>query len=184
MNLGETIYRLRTKQNMSQGDLADVLDVSRQSVSKWENNSATPDLDKLIKMSDLFQVSLDELVGRPPCPGPAPASKTPPTPNSLTTADMISILLLLFGILIPVVVLATAESHNSSFLMVLGLFLIPPAATICAAINTPHNTLLFRAFMVYDIVFGVLALLAANVLSPIIAVIYFFAAGIWIDKRA
>ncbi|MBR3972850.1 MAG: helix-turn-helix transcriptional regulator [Oscillospiraceae bacterium] len=63
MNLGENIYRLRTEKNMSQGSLADALGVSRQSVSKWENNSATPELDKLIKMSELFSVTLDELAG-------------------------------------------------------------------------------------------------------------------------
>lgn len=63
MNLGENIYRLRTEKNMSQGGLADALGVSRQSVSKWENNSATPELDKLIRMSNLFGVTLDELVG-------------------------------------------------------------------------------------------------------------------------
>lgn len=62
MNLGEKIYKLRTKQNLSQGDVADALDVSRQSVSKWENNSAVPDLDKIIKLAELFGVSLDELV--------------------------------------------------------------------------------------------------------------------------
>ena len=64
MNLGENIHRLRTEKNMSQGDLADALDVSRQSVSKWENGSAVPELEKLIKMSDLFGVTLDELTGR------------------------------------------------------------------------------------------------------------------------
>ena len=64
MNLGERIYELRNKKNLSQGDLSDALDVSRQSVSKWENNMAIPDLDKLIKLSDIFEVSLDELVGR------------------------------------------------------------------------------------------------------------------------
>lgn len=63
MNLGENIYRLRTSKNMSQGDLADALEVSRQSVSKWENDSAVPELEKLIKMSELFGVTLDELVG-------------------------------------------------------------------------------------------------------------------------
>ena len=69
MNLGENIYRFRTEKNMSQGDLADALDVSRQSVSKWENNSATPELEKLIKMSSLFGISLDELVsGKAPQP--------------------------------------------------------------------------------------------------------------------
>ena len=47
---------------MSQGDLAEKLNVSRQSVSKWETGASTPDLDKLIAMSELFQVTLDELV--------------------------------------------------------------------------------------------------------------------------
>ena len=64
MNLGEKIYQLRSEKNLSQGDLADKLDVSRQSVSKWENNTAVPDLDKLIKICDIFEISLDELTGR------------------------------------------------------------------------------------------------------------------------
>lgn len=64
MNLGERIYELRNEKNLSQGDLADALDVSRQSVSKWENNMAVPDLDKLIKLCDIFEISLDELTGR------------------------------------------------------------------------------------------------------------------------
>ncbi|MBO5334114.1 MAG: helix-turn-helix transcriptional regulator [Clostridia bacterium] len=64
MNLGERIYALRNEKNLSQGDLADALDVSRQSVSKWENNMAVPDLDKLIKLCDVFEISLDEIVGR------------------------------------------------------------------------------------------------------------------------
>lgn len=62
MSLGEMIYKLRTEKNLSQGDLAEKLNVSRQSISKWENNSAVPDLDKIIKLSDIFEVSLDELV--------------------------------------------------------------------------------------------------------------------------
>ena len=62
MNLGENIHDYRVQKNYSQGDLANELDVSRQSVSKWENNSAQPELDKLVKMSKLFNVTLDELV--------------------------------------------------------------------------------------------------------------------------
>ena len=62
MNLGENIYKFRTEANMSQTDLANALEVSRQSVSKWENNSAVPDLERLINMSKLFDVTLDELV--------------------------------------------------------------------------------------------------------------------------
>ncbi len=62
MNLGERIYELRSRAGLSQGELADGLGVSRQAVSKWENNSSVPDLDKLLKMSEIFSVSLDELV--------------------------------------------------------------------------------------------------------------------------
>lgn len=62
MNFGETIYTLRTKNNLSQGELADKLDVSRQSVSKWENNVAVPELDKIIRMSEIFGVTVDSLV--------------------------------------------------------------------------------------------------------------------------
>ncbi len=77
MNIGENIYKYRTANNMSQTDLANALEVSRQSVSKWENNSAVPDLERIIKMSKLFDVTLDELVygekPKPPAP-PAPPS--------------------------------------------------------------------------------------------------------------
>ena len=62
MQLGDRIYKLRTQKNMSQGELADALEVSRQSVSKWETNASVPELDKLVKLSELFGVSLDELV--------------------------------------------------------------------------------------------------------------------------
>jgi transcriptional regulator with XRE-family HTH domain len=76
MNLGETIYRLRTEKNMSQGDLADALDVSRQSVSKWETGGSVPDLDKLIKLSEIFDVTLDELVlNRQPQPQTQPVTQ-------------------------------------------------------------------------------------------------------------
>jgi len=62
MNLGENIYSNRTRCHLSQGDLADSLDVSRQSISKWENNAATPELDKLVRMCSIFDITLDELV--------------------------------------------------------------------------------------------------------------------------
>ncbi len=62
MTLGETIQEQRTKQNMSQGDLANELEVSRQSVSKWETDASVPELSKLVKMCEVFHISLDELV--------------------------------------------------------------------------------------------------------------------------
>lgn len=76
MTLAEKILALRTERSLSQGDLAEKLDVSRQSVSKWETGQSVPELDKLIKLADLFGVSVDQLVreGDPP----KPAVETPP----------------------------------------------------------------------------------------------------------
>lgn len=64
MTIGQKIYELRNERKLSQTDLADMLDVSRQSVSKWETDMSVPELDKLIKLCNLFDVSLDELAGR------------------------------------------------------------------------------------------------------------------------
>ena len=75
MSLGTTISRLRAEHHLSQGDLAEALEVSRQSVSKWETDSSVPDLDKLVKLSQLFGVTLDELVTGAE---PQPKAETPP----------------------------------------------------------------------------------------------------------
>ena len=89
MTLGENIYRYRTERNWSQGDLAEALDVSRQSISKWENNLAAPDLDKLIKLHTVFNVTLDELVlGEVPNEPPTPIEvPIPPAEVSVPAPD-------------------------------------------------------------------------------------------------
>lgn len=102
MNLGENIYRLRTEKNMSQGDLADALEVSRQSVSKWENNSAVPELDKVIRLAQIFEITIDELItGQPPAH--STQSLIPPTRTligiALLCCSIVSmVLFLLFGL--------------------------------------------------------------------------------------
>lgn len=55
---------LRTKQNISQQQLADVIGVSQQSVNKYENHSVEPDIDTIIKIADYFSVTVDYLIGR------------------------------------------------------------------------------------------------------------------------
>ena len=62
MTLGERLTALRKNRGMSQDALAETLGVSRQSVSKWETDTSVPDLDNLVRLSDLFAVTLDELV--------------------------------------------------------------------------------------------------------------------------
>ncbi len=62
MTLGEHIQELRNARGLSQTDLAEAMDVSRQSVSKWETGTSTPDLEKLLRLADYFHLSLDQLV--------------------------------------------------------------------------------------------------------------------------
>ncbi len=62
MTLGEKISKLRKEYNYTQEQLADVLGVTRQSISKWESNIACPETEKLIKMGKLFECSMDYLL--------------------------------------------------------------------------------------------------------------------------
>lgn len=62
MILSEKIMMLRKQKGWSQEDLAEKLGISRQSVSKWESTASIPDLDKIIKMSEIFNVSTDYLL--------------------------------------------------------------------------------------------------------------------------
>ena len=60
----EKLIQRRKEQGMTQEDLAERLSVSRQTVSKWENGECMPDADKFIRLSDILEISLDELAGR------------------------------------------------------------------------------------------------------------------------
>ncbi len=64
--LGNKLYELRKKAGLSQEELAEKLNVSRQAVSKWECGESLPDTNNLITISKLYGVSLDELVGNEP----------------------------------------------------------------------------------------------------------------------
>lgn len=62
MTIADRIQSLRKAKGMSQEELADAVGVSRQAVSKWESEQATPDLDKVVIMSDVFEVTTDYLL--------------------------------------------------------------------------------------------------------------------------
>ena len=60
--LSERIYKFRRKSGLSQEQLAEKIGVSRQAISKWESGTSTPELEKLLALSDCFSITLDELV--------------------------------------------------------------------------------------------------------------------------
>ena len=73
MSIGERITSLRKERNMSQSELARVMDVSRQAVSKWENDQTSPDTIKLIQLAELLDTEVEYLAtGRMPVYEPAP----------------------------------------------------------------------------------------------------------------
>lgn len=60
--LGERLKKAREDKKLSQADVAKELNISRQSISKWENDRVSPDVDNLIRLSNLYNLSLDELI--------------------------------------------------------------------------------------------------------------------------
>ncbi len=62
MEFNNKLYELRKQKGLSQEELANRLNVSRQTVSKWEVGESSPDMEKLVAISELFDISLDELV--------------------------------------------------------------------------------------------------------------------------
>ena len=62
MTLGERLTELRKKQNLSQEDVAEKLNVTRQTVSKWELDQSTPDFDKIIPICKLYSITSEELL--------------------------------------------------------------------------------------------------------------------------
>lgn len=124
MNIGSTIYKLRTAKNLSQEELAEMLEVSRQSVSKWETDSATPDLDKLVKLCDIFGITLDELVGRemPEGEPTEQAAESPPqiivqqVPvrySALTASKISGIILILLALFAPILLYGLVSPNSA-----------------------------------------------------------------------
>lgn len=62
MKFSEKLIILRKNKNLSQEDLGNELGVARQTISKWELGETTPEMDKLVRMSEIFDISLDELI--------------------------------------------------------------------------------------------------------------------------
>ena len=62
MDLGEKLYELRRAKNLSQENVAEQLNVTRQTISKWETNQSTPDFDKIVPLCELYGITPNELL--------------------------------------------------------------------------------------------------------------------------
>ena len=140
MTLGESIALLRTQKGWSQGDLADALDVSRQSISKWETDTSVPELEKLIRLSELFGVTLDALVRGEQAEtqtenaahaAPPQSAPTSPAPAVSHTHTVAGVILLCFGAAVFLLLLLLGGGLAS-------LFYAAPFR-LCALVCLPAN---------------------------------------------
>ena len=130
--LSNNIYTLRRQRGLSQEQLAEALDVSRQAISKWENGVAVPELDKLQTIAAFFGVTLDELTGNSTAP------KDPPVPpqRALKPGIVLCLLgavgLLVLGALVILNPEAAEQLNASSAITLNGSGL---AMLLCAAVT-------------------------------------------------
>lgn len=137
MSIGTKIYELRTKKNMSQGNLAELLDVSRQSVSKWETDAAIPDLDKLIKMCDVFDVSLDELTERARKEDMPPSVTVVEKMPVLTAQKIVGIVLLSISLIGSILAFLLTDDAEQIFILLPFLSAMFVCSLICFLVK--HN---------------------------------------------
>lgn len=124
MTLAEKLLALRTEKGLSQEDLAEQLGVSRQSVSKWETGQSVPDLDRIIKLADLFGVTVDELVRegeRPQPPEPKVIYVERERKPERTTAQKLGVV---FEVVGAVLVLLALTINPALFLIGIALVIM------------------------------------------------------------
>ncbi len=145
MNLAEQLIALRKTRGWSQEELAAQLDISRQSVSKWESGSAVPELERVIQLSELFGVTTDELLKG----SAASRAEEAPTPVPRAEAEAflqikwrsaprvaLGVLLCILGaaILICASCLAGLEGSESAELLYIGLGFVALIALCAVAV--------------------------------------------------
>ena len=112
MRFNEKLVNLRKKHNLSQEQVAEKLKVARQTISKWELGETTPEMDKLIMISELYNITLDELMKEE---NEGQIANDPNNTNSQKLAGMTIKILKGIGIFIIIVIILYL------FLMIMGL---------------------------------------------------------------
>lgn len=188
MTLGERIAYYRGKLGLSQGELAEKLGVSRQAVSKWETDAGLPDLDRLIALSGLYNITLDELVkGAAPSPAPADGAQAAafPPEASPTAAEKpasggqktVGYILLGVGLLCAVLALFL----NWALLIPAGYLLI--CAVLCLTLRRYAGRIIIGGTLLAILLpaqrwFGGVSL--GSVINPVVYQSEFYGIGVWV----
>lgn len=115
MDIGERLQELRKKAGYSQEQVAEMLGISRQAISKWESGQGKPEIDNIIKLMKLYQVSADYLLlGAENIPAPPAPAKKERDPETKKTINIIAIIA---ATALITVLFITALSLISTFLL-------------------------------------------------------------------
>ncbi len=134
MELSEKIYNLRKQHGLSQEQLAEQLQVSRQAVSKWETGQSTPDSTKLVALSELFSVSTEYLLkpeAMPSQPETTPESRRPNRAGLMIC--LVGLVMLIFWGLVAVFQRELSGQISESSVIQLdgnGIFLLASLSTM------------------------------------------------------
>ena len=128
MEIGNKINQLRKLSGMTQEQLAEKLNVSRQTISKWESDSTSPDLESIVKISRIFHVSLDDLLKE----GEAGVANT--TDEQISLEDLMKINL---------------HNRTMTLLLISGLIFIMVSILNFAYVIALQSTTLSTQYMLY-----------------------------------
>lgn len=134
MDLGKHLYELRKTKNISQEEAAEKLNVTRQTISKWETNQSQPDFDKIIPLCNLYGITTEELFGK---------IKTNKIDDNTEenmnlkkrSALIVSISIFLYFIAVIWIILTSTTSWINENLMISIFMLICAVATVMLVYN-------------------------------------------------
>jgi len=126
LRLGDQLQRLREEKNMSREELAQQINVSRQAVYKWENNKGYPDIQNLLRLSEIYETTIDELIKNDPTlqrkiDNNQDESKELDDEEMLNPGFYIGIVIIFLGIFLGI---ALGNLIVSTFLNIIGTLII------------------------------------------------------------
>nr|WP_307872077.1 helix-turn-helix domain-containing protein [Priestia megaterium] len=124
--MGNQLQRLREAKNMSREELAQQINVSRQAVYKWENNKGYPDIQNLLRLSEIYETTIDELIKNDPTlqrkiDNNQDESKELDDEEMLNPGFYIGIVIIFLGIFLGI---ALGNLILSTFLNIIGTLII------------------------------------------------------------
>ena len=160
MNIGTKIKNARTSANLTQEQVAEALDVSRQTVSNWENEKTYPDIVSVIKMSDLYNISLDHLLKEK-----SMSDYLEESTNTVRSKNKLSMIILLATYLgIWAVSLITfwffISGTDSMGYSIMFLWVLLPVTTFVISLLIGKNNYMGRWKWFFSIAFGIMYMLA------------------------